>query len=78
MIDAAAALPAMVLVTARPEYHPPAGWPRLDRFSHHHLDRLRRREVAEMVEKVAGGDLPRELVEQIIARPTACLSSSRS
>ncbi len=68
MIDAAAALPAMVLVTGRPEYHPPASWTRLDRFSQHHLDRLHRREVAEMVEKIAGGDLPRELVEQIIAK----------
>jgi class 3 adenylate cyclase/tetratricopeptide (TPR) repeat protein len=68
MVEALVGLPAMVLVTARPEYRPPAAWLRLDRFSHHHLERLDCRQVAELVEKVAGTVLPHELTEQIIAK----------
>ena len=68
MVEALVSLPAMVLVTARPEFHPPSAWTQLDRFTHHHLDRLTRHEVAELVEHVAGGVLPHELTEQIIAK----------
>jgi class 3 adenylate cyclase/tetratricopeptide (TPR) repeat protein len=68
MVEALAALPAMVLLTARPEYSPPAAWLRFDRFTHHHLERLDGHQVAALVEDVAGGVLPRELTEQIIAK----------
>jgi class 3 adenylate cyclase/tetratricopeptide (TPR) repeat protein len=68
MVEALFGLPAMVLVTARPEYQAPAAWTRLDRFSHHYLNRLSRRQVVELVEKVAGGVLPRELIDQIVAK----------
>ncbi len=68
MVEFLVSLPAMVLVTARPEFQPPVAWTQLDRFSHHCLDRLTRDETVELVQHVAGGKLPHELIEQIITK----------
>jgi class 3 adenylate cyclase/tetratricopeptide (TPR) repeat protein len=60
-------LRALVLITARPEFAPP--WPSYSHTTTIPLSRLGRRYGAALVERVAGGaTLPRELLDEILAR----------
>jgi predicted ATPase len=70
-------LPMLVIVTFRPELSLPwSGQPHVSALA---LTRLGRRDGAAMVERVVGEkSLPDEVAAQIVPRPTACLSSSRS
>src|SRR5262249_51828884 len=66
-VDRAQRLPVLLIVTARPEFAPP--WAGQPHVTGHPLSRLGRREGLAMIERVAGGQaLPREVVDQIIAR----------
>ena len=60
------ALPVLLVITYRPEYTPPwAGQAHVTSLS---LNRLGRRQGAELVAKVTGGKaLPPEVLEQIVA-----------
>ncbi|HEU5274652.1 MAG TPA: adenylate/guanylate cyclase domain-containing protein [Xanthobacteraceae bacterium] len=60
-------LRVLVLITARPEFAPP--WPSYSHTTTVPLSRLGRRYGAALVERVAGGRvLPRELLDEILAR----------
>ncbi len=62
-----AALPLLVVVTFRPEFESP--WRAPGHTTAISLNRLSRRETAELVSKVAGGEhLPRPLVDAIVER----------
>jgi len=67
VIDRAATLRALVVLTFRPEFAPPwIGRPHVTLFS---LSRLPVRQSAEMILQVTGGKaLPRDVEEQIVAR----------
>jgi class 3 adenylate cyclase/predicted ATPase len=57
----------LALLTFRPEFHPP--WTMRSHLSQIILSRLGRKQVEEMVEKVAGEKgLPAEVVQQIVAK----------
>jgi class 3 adenylate cyclase/predicted ATPase len=67
VVDGAQALPALVLVTFRPEFAPP--WTGRGHITLLTLSRLGRREGAALAGRVAGGKaLPAEVVEQIVAK----------
>lgn len=60
-------LPVMLLITARPEFTPP--WPGHAHVTTLSLTRLSRRNGAALVERVtAGKALPKEVLDQILAR----------
>jgi class 3 adenylate cyclase len=66
-VDAAAAMPILVLITARPEFTPP--WPNHAHATTISLARLGRREVLAVVDNVTGGkELPQDVLHQIAAR----------
>jgi serine/threonine protein kinase/predicted ATPase len=56
----------LTLLTFRPEFQTP--WPAVAHQTSLALDRLTRRQVAELVRKKLGGDLPEAVLEQIHAR----------
>ena len=66
-VDRMASLPALLIITFRPEFAPPwLGRPRVRLLR---LNRLPPRQRAEMIVGVTGGKaLPKEIMEQIIAR----------
>ena len=66
-VDSAEDLPVLLIVTFRPEFHPPwAGRAHVTQLS---LNRLTHQSVGTIVSRVSGGKpLPQEVVEQIIAR----------
>ena len=58
---------ALLVITARPEFVSP--WAGHTHVTSHALNRLSRRQVTAMVERVAGGkDLPREVMDQILVK----------
>jgi class 3 adenylate cyclase/tetratricopeptide (TPR) repeat protein len=60
-------LRALLLVTARPEFTPP--WPSYPHLTTIPLTRLGRREGTALIERVAGGKpLPKEVLDEILAR----------
>ena len=59
-------LRVLLLVTARPEFTPP--WPSYSHMTTVPLTRLGRRDGAALVERVAGGKLPKEVMDEILAR----------
>jgi predicted ATPase len=66
-VDRVQRLPILLIVTARSEFAPP--WAEQPHVTVHPLNRLGRREASAMIERLAGGRaLPREVVDQIIAR----------
>jgi class 3 adenylate cyclase/predicted ATPase len=66
-LDRVQRLPVLLIVTARPEFAPP--WAGRPHVTVHPLSRLGRREGSAMIERLAGTQaLPREVVDQIIAR----------
>jgi class 3 adenylate cyclase/predicted ATPase len=67
IIDRIQSLPVLLIVTARPEFTPPrTGHPQV---TVHPLNRLTRREGVVVIERLAGGrSLPKEIVDQIVAR----------
>jgi class 3 adenylate cyclase len=66
-VERLAQLPVLLLLTARPEFTPP--WPGHAHVSTMLLTRLRRRDGAALVERVAGGKpLPQPVLQQILAR----------
>jgi predicted ATPase len=60
-------LPVLLIVTFRPEFHPPwAGQPQVTLLT---LNRLDRRDRTALVEQIAGGKaFPNEVIEQIVDR----------
>lgn len=66
MVERAPALRLLVVVTARPEFVPP--WPSHAHVSTIALNRLDRREGAELVAQVAGRELPDDVLASILAR----------
>lgn len=65
-VDHVRQLRALVLITARPEFAPP--WPGYPHTTTIPLTRLRRRDGAALVLRVAGGKtLPKEVMERILA-----------
>jgi predicted ATPase len=67
MIERVRRLPALVLITFRPEFDPP--WTGQGHVTQLPLNRLGRREGAALVERVTGGKaLPDEVLEQILAK----------
>lgn len=68
IVEAVSSAPSMVLVTGRPEYQARPEWMRLDRFSHHFLNRLSRRESAELVEKIGGTMLHADVADEIVTK----------
>ena len=67
LVERVRALPALVVITYRPEFSPP--WSGQAHVTYLPLNRLGRRQGAAMVERVTGGKtLPPEVVEQIVAR----------
>jgi predicted ATPase/class 3 adenylate cyclase len=66
IVDRAAGLRLLVVVTARPEFVPP--WPSHAHVSTTALNRLDRREGAALVAQVAGRDLPDDVLASILAR----------
>ena len=67
----------LVLITFRPEFVPP--WTRYAHVTVLTLSRLSRRQGAAMVERLSGGKaLPATVLDQIVAKTTACPCSSRS
>jgi len=66
-VELAPKLRVLLLMTARPEFNPP--WPSHPQVTTIPLTRLGRREGAALVERAAGGKaLPREVMEEILAR----------
>jgi class 3 adenylate cyclase/predicted ATPase len=66
-IDRVRRLPVLVVVTFRPEFQPP--WMGDTHVTALTLNRLSRRQVGAMVERVTGGmPLPAEVVDQIVAK----------
>jgi predicted ATPase len=60
-------LPVLLIITCRPEFAPP--WTGRSHVTVHPLNRLGRREGLAMIERLSGGiALPREVMDQIIAR----------
>ena len=59
-------LRVLLLITARPEFTPP--WPSYSHMTTVPLTRLGRRDGAALVERVAGGKLPKEVMDEILAR----------
>ena len=67
IIDRIQGLPVLLIVTARPEFAPP--WTGRPQVTVHPLNRLTRREGVAVIERLAGGpSLPKEIVDQIVAR----------
>ncbi len=67
VVDRAPSLPVLVLVTFRPEFRPP--WIGFAHVTLLTLNRLNRRQVAALVERVARGKaLPPEVLGQIVAK----------
>jgi predicted ATPase len=67
MVERVRDLPALVVMTFRPEFQPP--WAGHDHVRTLNLTRLSRHEGATMVERVAGGRaLPAEVAAQIVAK----------
>ena len=67
IIDRIESLPVLLIVTARPEFAPP--WTGRPQVTVHPLNRLTRREGMAVIERLAGGrSLPKEIVDQIVAR----------
>ena len=67
IIDRIQSLPVLLIVTARPEFAPP--WTGRPQVTMHPLNRLTRREGVAVIERLAGGpSLPKEIVDQIVAR----------
>ena len=66
-IERVARLPVLLVITFRPEFHPP--WTGQTRVSTLNLSRLGRREGAALAVSVAGDNmLPEKIVEEIIER----------
>src|SRR5262245_48582764 len=66
-IDRIQGLPVLLIVTARPEFAPP--WTGRPQVTVHPLNRLTRREGVAVIERLAGSRaLPKEIVDQIVAR----------
>jgi len=66
-VDAAATMPILVLITARPEFVP--SWPNHAHATTMSLARLSRREVLAVIDNVTGGKgLPHDVSSQIAAR----------
>ena len=66
-IERVADLPVLLVITFRPEFHPP--WTGQAHVTMLNLSRLGRREGAALAESVAGNNvLPEEIVEEIIER----------
>lgn len=66
LVDRAAALRVLIILTFRPEFTPPwIGRPHVTLLS---LNRLPPRHRAEMIAHVSGGKLPKEIADQIIER----------
>jgi predicted ATPase len=67
MIDRIEGLPVLLIVTARPEFAPP--WTGRPHVTVHPLNRLTRREGVAVIERLVGGrSLPKDIVDQIVAR----------
>ncbi|HZC14049.1 MAG TPA: AAA family ATPase, partial [Thermoleophilaceae bacterium] len=66
-VDRVQSLPVLLIVTGRPEFAPL--WAGRPHVTVHPLNRLSRRDGLALIERVAGGKaLPKEVVDQIIAR----------
>jgi class 3 adenylate cyclase/predicted ATPase len=69
LVDRTAELPALLVVTFRPEFAPPPGWAGRAHVTALPLGRLSRRRGAVLVERVTGGKaLPAALLDQIVAK----------
>jgi tetratricopeptide (TPR) repeat protein len=67
IVDRVQRLPVLLLATARPEFTPP--WPSHAHVTALSLTRLSRRECVALVKRITGGKaLPKEVLEQILAR----------
>jgi predicted ATPase len=66
LIDAIQVRRLMIVLTARPEYHPP--WVGLAHFSTLSLSRLSRRETDAMIRHVAKGDLSPDVLSQLVSK----------
>jgi class 3 adenylate cyclase/predicted ATPase len=67
VVDRVRNLPALVVITFRPEFAPP--WPHQAHVTTLTLTRLSRRQAAALVDRVAGGQpLPAAVREQIVAK----------
>ena len=56
----------LLLLTFRPEFTPP--WPAQAHTLQMYLNRLPQQDIAAMVERVAGKALPKEVVQQLLAK----------
>lgn len=67
LIDASAALPVLLVLTARPTFTSP--WPASESFSEVAIERLGPREVERLANRVAGDrPLPREVLDEVVRR----------
>ena len=66
MVERVPQLPMMLLITARPEFTPP--WPAYSHVATVTLTRLGRRDSAVLVERIAGGKMPANVMDQILDR----------
>jgi class 3 adenylate cyclase len=67
LVDRLASLPALLIVTFRPEFVAP--WLGYDHVAAMGLNRLEQRQAADMIERVSGGrQLPAEVLNEIIAK----------
>ena len=67
MVERAAQLRVLLLITARPEFTPP--WPRYAHVTTVSLTRLGRPDAAAIIKRIAGGKtLPEEVMNQIVVR----------
>ena len=70
-------LRALLLLTARPEFTPP--WPNYPHMTTIPLTRLGRHAGAPLVQRVTGGKtLPKEVIDEILARTDGVPCSSRN
>jgi predicted ATPase len=66
LIDRVPSFRLLVLLTFRPEFAPP--WPTQAQMLPLQLSRLPQQQIAEMVQRVAGKGLPREVLQQLISK----------
>ncbi|MBI3303956.1 MAG: AAA family ATPase, partial [Deltaproteobacteria bacterium] len=67
LIDQVPTVRILVLLTFRPDFHPP--WTMLSHLTQLTLNRLARKQVEVMVERVTGGKtLPAEILQQVVAK----------
>ena len=66
LIDQIPTMQSLLVLTFRPEFIPP--WPARAHILPLHLERLPQAEIARLAEYVAGGILPAEVVQQVVAK----------